>query len=161
MIFPPESICELRQELAAKMESGELTEAEVFRQALAVDPNDPAALRFHAFMADEAGDRAAAEQFGRRFILSDPTSHEGYLLLGRVIADPALAAAYRALGEEKLHFDPEAQAEYVAEAAPPAPPDEPEAVSRELEPHRLIHQLCWACSTPAAKTSSPKPTMPW
>ncbi len=106
MIFPPESILELRHELAAKLEVGRtLTEAEAFRQALAVDPNDPAALRFHAFMAEEAGDAAAAERFGRRFILSDPTSHEGYLLLGRVIADPALGAAYRALGEEKLHFD--------------------------------------------------------
>ena len=141
MIFPPESICELRQELAAKMETGELTEAEVFRQALAVDPNDPAALRFHAFMAEEAGDRAAAEQFGRRFILSDPTSHEGYLLLGRVIADPALAAAYRALGEEKLHFDPEAREAYEFSTKPAPAPGEPEAVARELEPHRLIHQL--------------------
>jgi hypothetical protein len=141
MIFPPDSILELRQELAAKLEAGELTDAEVFRQALAVDPNDPAALRFHAFMAEEAGDRAAAEQFGRRFILSDPTSHEGYLLLGRVIADPALAAAYRALGEEKLHFDPEAREEYEFPAEISAPADEPEAVKHELEPHRLIHQL--------------------
>lgn len=114
MIFPPESICELREELAAKMESGELTEAEVFRQALAVDPNDPAALRFHSFMAEEAGDRAAAAQFGRRLIYADPTSHEGYLLLGRVLDDPGLAAAYRKLGEEKLHFDPEAEAAYQA-----------------------------------------------
>jgi hypothetical protein len=141
MIFPPESICELREELAAKMESGELTEAEVFRQALAVDPNDPAALRFHAFMAEEAGDRVSAEQFGRRFILANPTSHEGYLLLGRVVADPALAAAYRALGEEKLHFDPEAEQEYKAPAQTPPTGDEPEAVARELAPHRLVHQL--------------------
>jgi len=58
MIFPPESILELRRELAAKMESGALTEAEAFRQALAVDPNDPAALRFHALTAEETGDRA-------------------------------------------------------------------------------------------------------
>src|SRR6516165_1284208 len=105
MIFSPESIYELGRGLADKMESGKLTEAEVFRQALAVDPNDPAALRFHTFMAEEAGDKAAAAQYGRRFILANPTSHEGYLLLGRVLPDPALAAAYRALGEEKLHFD--------------------------------------------------------
>jgi uncharacterized protein YchJ len=145
MIFPPESILELRHELAAKLEAGEFTEAEVFRQALAVDPNDPAALRFHAFMAEEAGDPASAERFGRRFILSDPTSHEGYLLLGRVIADPTLAGAYRALGEEKLHFDPEAREDYDlredrAEVSG-GPADEPDAVARELEPHRLIHQL--------------------
>ena len=144
MIFPTESIYELRRELAVKMKSGEITAAELFRQALAVDPNDPAALRFHALAAEEAGDRAAAEQYGRRFILSDPTSHEGYLLLGRVLADPALAAAYRALGEEKLHFDPEASQTYEpapAPLAPPPPEGESEAVTRELEAHRLIHEL--------------------
>uniref|UniRef100_Q01YX5 SEC-C motif domain protein n=1 Tax=Solibacter usitatus (strain Ellin6076) TaxID=234267 RepID=Q01YX5_SOLUE len=141
MIFPPESIYELRQELAAKMESGQLTEAEVFRRALAVDPSDPAALRFYAFMAEQAGDKEAAERYGRRFILANPTSHEGYLLLGRVLSDTALAAAYRALGEEKLHFDPEARVDYDFPDEPPSREGEPEAVTRELEPHRLLHEL--------------------
>ncbi|MCU1233933.1 MAG: motif domain protein [Candidatus Solibacter sp.] len=154
MIFPPESIYELRHELAEKMESGELTEAEVFRQALAVDPSDPAALRFHAMMAEADGDRAAAEQYGRRFILADPTSHEGYLLLGRVLSDRPLADAYHALGKEKLHYFPDAHqtdthqedAHQEDDTAPqpatqPAASDEPESVARELEPHRLIHQL--------------------
>jgi len=154
MIFPPESIYELRRELAEKMESGEMTEAEVFRQALAVDPSDPAALRFHALAAEANGDRAAAETYGRRFILSDPTSHEGYLLLSRVLADRALASAYGALGKEKLHFFPDAHAEHgeheeheeheedvPSAGIPAAPADEPAAVTRELEPHRLVHQL--------------------
>ena len=155
MIFPPESIYELRRELAAKLEAGELTEAEVFRQALAVDPNDPAALRFHAFMAEDSGDRARAEQFGRRFLLADPTSHEGYLLLGRVLADPALAAAYRALGEEKLHFDPEARQDYDFSETPPLA-SEPPAVSREMEPHRLIHQL-FAAGIDAVEPDADRP----
>jgi hypothetical protein len=146
MIFPPESIFELRRELVTKLEAGEITDAEMFRQALAVDPSDPAALRFHAFTAEENGDLAAAEAFGRRFILADPTSHEGYLLLGRVLSDARLAAAYRALGEDKLHFDPEALDEYSIPGEPFPAPDatpvgEPEAVAHELEPHRLIHQL--------------------
>ena len=53
MIFPPESIYEFRGELVAKMESGELSDAEAFRQALAVDPHDPAATRLLAFAAEK------------------------------------------------------------------------------------------------------------
>ena len=144
MIFPPESIYELRRELAAKMDAGTLTEADAFRQALAVDPNDPPALRFHAFTAEEAGDFPLAAQLGHRFLLANPTSHEAYLLLGRVLPDAPLAAAYAALGKLKLHFDPEARAELEAGALP-APAtvseDEPPAVTSELEPHRLIHDL--------------------
>ena len=68
-------------------------------------------------------------------------------MLGRVLPDAALAAAYAALGKQKLHFDPEADAnmdaaELPAEGTtPPAGAAEPDAVSRELEPHRLLHEL--------------------
>ncbi len=144
MIFPPDSILELRHELAEKMNAETLTEADAFRQALAVDPNDPAALRFHAFTAEEAGDLTLAADYGRRFLLANPTSHEGYLLLGRVLPDAPLAAAYGALGKLKLHFDPEARAELEAGSVPAAivvPADEPPAVTAELEAHRLVHEL--------------------
>jgi len=143
MIFPPESIYEFRRELAGKMASGELTDAEAFRQALAVDPHDPAASRFLALAAEKDGDPTHAAQLAHRFLEANPISHEGYLLLGRVLPDPALAAAYSALGKQKLHFNPEAQANLEPGDLPaPAPPkDEPEAVSRELEPHRLLHEL--------------------
>jgi len=110
MIFPPESIYEFRRELAGKMASGELTDAEAFRQALAVDPHDPAASRFLALAAEKDGDPTHAAQLAHRFLEANPISHEGYLLLGRVLPDPALAAAYSALGKQKLHFNPEAQA---------------------------------------------------
>ena len=53
MIFPPESVYEFRRELADKMDSGALTDAEAFRQALAVDPHDPAATRFLALTAED------------------------------------------------------------------------------------------------------------
>src|ERR1039457_3804200 len=109
MIFPPESVHEFRRELAVKMASGALSDAEAFRQALAVDPHDPAATRFIALTAEKDGDRALAAQLAHRFIEAEPTSHEGYALLGRVLSDPPLAAAYLLLGIKKLRFDPEAR----------------------------------------------------
>jgi hypothetical protein len=143
MIFPPESIHEFRRELALKMDSGALTDAEAFRQALAVDPHDPAASRFLALAAETDGYLALAAQLAHRFIEANPISHEGYLLLGRVLPDPALAAAYTALGKQKLHFDPEAQANLESGDLPAPTPSEaePEAVTSELEPHRLLHEL--------------------
>src|SRR5450631_3156242 len=132
MIFPPESVHELCRELAGKMASGAISDAEAFRQALAVDPHDPAATRFLALTTEEEGNPALAAQLAHKFIAANPVSHEGYLLLGRVLPDPPLAAAYAALGKQKLHFDPEAQAEldpaYLAEPAP-TPAGEPEAVT--------------------------------
>jgi hypothetical protein len=144
MIFPPESIYEFRREVALKIESGELTDADAFRQALAVDPHDPAATRFLALAAESDGDPALAAQLGHRFIEANPISHEGYLLLGRVLPNPALAGAYASLGKEKLHFDPEAHAHLHHGDVPEVPAlsaTEPEAVTRELEPHRLLHEL--------------------
>jgi hypothetical protein len=144
MIFPPESVYEFRRELVAKIKAGALSDAEAFRQALAVDPHDPASTRFLALSAEKDGDLALAAQLGHRFIESDPISHEGYLLLGRVLPDKALRAAYGILGIKKLHFDPEAM-EKLARPDLPDPPavliDEPAAVTRELEPHRLLHEL--------------------
>ncbi len=144
MIFPPESVHEFRRELVGKMKSGALSNAEAFRQALAVDPHDPAATRFLALAAEKDGDPILAAQLGHRLVEANPVSHEGYLLLGRVHSVPPLAAAYAALGKKKLHFDPEAQAELAAgdlAEPPPTPDDEPAAVTHELEPHRLLHEL--------------------
>src|ERR1035437_2847226 len=144
MISPPESVHEFRRELAAKMATGVLGDAEAFRQALAVDPHDPAATRFLALTAEKDGDRTLAAKLAHRFIEANPVSYEGYVLLGRVLSDRPLAAAYGLLGIEKLHFDPEAKAE-LAHLDLPDPPlvlhDEPQAVTRELEPHRLLHEL--------------------
>ena len=144
MIFPPESVYEFRRELAAKMANGALSDAEAFRQALAVDPHDPAATRFLALTAEKDGDPALAAQLAHRFIEANPVSHEGYALLGRVLSDRPLAIAYLALGIKKLHFDPEAGPALERANVPDPPavlPGEPEAVTRELEPHRLLHEL--------------------
>src|SRR5260370_16553701 len=133
MIFPPESVYEFRRDLVAKMASGALTDAEAFRQALAVDPHDPAATRFLALTAEKEGDLPLAAQLAHRFIEANPVSHEGYLLLGRVLPDRPLAAAYGALGLKKLHFDPEAEAKLASARLPHPPPllvDEPEPLPR-------------------------------
>src|ERR1019366_4799252 len=144
MIFPPESVYELRRELAAKMASGALSDAEAYRQALAVDPHDPVATRFLALTAEKDGDPTLAAQLAHRFVQADPLSHEGYALLGRVLPRGPLATAYLALSIKKLHFDPEAGPRLASANVPDPPlvlPDEPEAVTRELEPHRLLHEL--------------------
>ena len=136
MIFPPESIDEFRSDLLAKMTSGALSDAEAYRQALAVDPHDPIATSMLAAAAEKDGDFPLAVQLAHRSIQADPISHEGYAMLGRVLPAGPLATAYLGLGLIKLHFDPEAG------PVPPAVlPDEPEAVTRELEPHRLLHEL--------------------
>jgi hypothetical protein len=144
MIFPPESVYELRRELAAKMATGAVSKAEAYRQELAVDPHDPVATGFLALTAEKDGDLTLAAQLARRFIEANPISHEGYMLLGRVLPRGPLATACLALGIKKLHFDPEAK-ERLASANVPDPPlvipDEPEAVTGELEPHRLLHEL--------------------
>ena len=68
MIFPPESVYEFRRELVAKMESGALSDAEAFRQALTVDPHDPAATRYLALFAEKSGDREQTVQLAHRAI---------------------------------------------------------------------------------------------
>src|ERR1022692_1577740 len=144
MIFPPESVYDFRRELAAKMANGALSDAEAFRQALAVDPHDPAATRFLALTAEKDGEPALAAQLAHRFIEANPISHEGYALLGRVLPRGSLATAYLALSIKKLHFDPEAGPRLASANVPDPPlviPDEPDAVTRELEPHRLLHEL--------------------
>src|SRR5438477_13052174 len=109
MIFPSGSLYDLRRELLAKMNSGELKEAEGFAQALEADPDDPASLRALALLAEEAGDREAAERYARRFVQADPTSHDSYMVLSRILTRPGgpppLANAYAHLGLEEMRND--------------------------------------------------------
>jgi hypothetical protein len=147
MIFPDETVLRLRGELEDRVSAGELSEAEAYREALAADPEDPRALRLLALLAEDEKDFDGAESFAWRWLRADPLSHEAFRLIGRLLGrDPARAsrgAAYGALGRVKLHFDPEAEAD--PEPAEPAA-DEPPEVTRELEPHRLLHEL-WIAST--------------
>jgi len=147
MIFPTEDVLKLRGELEDRVTAGELSEAEAYEKALAADPEDPRALRLLALLAEDQGEFDGADKLAWRWLRADPLSHEAFRLIGRLLArDPAQAAradAYQALGKEKLHFDPEAEQE------PPAPAptgDEPAEVTRELEPHRLLHEM-WTAST--------------
>src|ERR1019366_2198577 len=56
--------------------------AEAFRQALAVDPHDPAATRFLAMTAEKDGDRTLAVQLAHRFIAHEPPSRMKDTLCG-------------------------------------------------------------------------------
>jgi hypothetical protein len=147
MIFPTEAVLELRAELENRVTAGELSEAEAYREALAADPADPRALRLLALLAEDEGDFESAGALAWRWLHADPLSHEVFTLIGRLLGrDPshaARAAAYRALGQTKLHFDPEAEAD-------PEPvamlEGEPPEVTNELAPHRLLHEM-WISST--------------
>jgi hypothetical protein len=171
IVFPPDSIYELRREVAAQMDSGAIGEAEAFRRVLDADPHDWMALRFFVREAEERGDAAAAEQYVRRYIASHPGDSAGYITLSRLLKtagrDGALVDGYHHLGLYKLAGDPEALAEAnipalldrsnitgklrdlpaeeallaVLQAAEEAAGAEPDEVSRELEPHRLIYHL--------------------
>src|SRR5215468_9315164 len=142
MIFPTDSLIELRGKLEDRVSAGELSEAEAYREALAADAQDPRALRLLALLAEEEGDFAGAEDLAWRWLAADPLSHEVFRLIGRLLArDPAQAqraAAYTALGNAKLHYDPEAERDHTE---PVAAEDEPTEVTHEMEPHRLLHAL--------------------
>jgi hypothetical protein len=155
MIFPSDSVIELRRRLEDRVAEGELSEADAYREALAADPNDPRALRLLALLAEDEGDFAAAQDLAWQWLRADPLSHEAFRLIGRLLGrepgQAARAAAYLSLGREKLHFDPEADAEDDWEnddgkdgAVPSA--DEPAEVTHEMEPHRLLHAM-WVAST--------------
>jgi hypothetical protein len=152
MIFPSESVIDLRRDLEDRAAEGELSEADAYREALAADPSDPRALRLLALLAEDEGDFALVQDLAWRWLRADPLSHEAFRLIGRLLGrDPAQAdraAAYLSLGKEKLHFDPEADAEEEDDdedgTAPSA--DEPAEITREMEPHRLLHAM-WVATT--------------
>ena len=170
MIFPSESLYNLRGELLAKIHAGELSDAEGFGQALEADPDDRASLRVLTLLAEKEGDREAAERYARRFVQADPISYDGYMALARILGRPEslshLSAAYAQLGIMKMRFDPEAverldtarlaafglpaivrklpkerALEVVAAALNQTLASEPAAVTWELEPHRIVQQM--------------------
>jgi hypothetical protein len=171
IIFPRESIYELRREAMAQMDSGTIGQAEAFGRVLNADPHDWMALRFFTKEAEERGDIAAAEQYARRYIASHPGDSAGYSTLSRLLKiagrDGALVEGYHYLGLYKLAGDPEALAEAdipalldrlnitgklrdlpaeeallaVIQAAEEAAGEESDEAARELEPHRLIYHL--------------------
>jgi SEC-C motif len=128
MIFPSEALLETRRNLLARLEVGEITQEEAFREALNADPEDFTAIRFFAGAALEAGDLDGAESYARHLIRLHPGDSAGYTLLSEVLRkrdpDSPLASAYANAPE---HTTPSA--------------DEPENVTRELEPYRLVAHI--------------------
>jgi hypothetical protein len=148
MIFPTEAVTLLRGDLEDRVAAGQISEADAYRQALATDPQDPRALRLLALLAEDEEDFSGAETLAWRWLHADPLSHEAFRLIARLLSrDPAQAAraaAYRHLGNEKLHYDPEAEPVHAPPA--PTPSDESAEVAAEMEPHRLLHTM-WLAST--------------
>src|SRR5690348_9812588 len=132
MIFPTESVLELRASLQDRIDDGDLAEAEAYREGLAADPEDPRALRLLALLAEEQGDYEAASDLGWRFLRADPLFYEAYHLIGRLLSrnpeDAARGRAYLALGDAKLHINPDAEGGE-APAAPGPDPNEPPEVA--------------------------------
>jgi hypothetical protein len=171
IVFPSESVYEIRRSLAAQMTSGELDKADAFRRALEADPDDSIALVVLGLAAQKAGDLAEAERLARASIRNHPNGHDGYMLLQRVLvirgADPQLAAGYAELGLKNAAYDEQAlESLDIGKSLPELPAKllagsernfellqmtiehlgqtrlpETPAVAAELEPHRLIHQL--------------------
>ena len=147
MIFPSEAVIQRRRSLFVRMSSGKITGDEAFRQALEADPDDIIALRFLALKAQEADD-PEAERYLRDLIRRHPSGYEGYLGLAQILdkTDPmsALASGYAQLALQKMRDDDDAQkqVDVAGLAQSPCASNPPDAVTRELEPHRLIFQLC-------------------
>jgi hypothetical protein len=149
MIFPPDSLYQLRNNLMARVERAELTEEAAALEALSADPADVRALEYLAFAAEQAGDLARAETYARDWILNNPSSCDAYLAMGRILLEetPRLsrALAYAQLGVAKAKFDEEAQervqADWPVANFGQTNQEESEALVREMRPHRLIHEL--------------------
>jgi tetratricopeptide (TPR) repeat protein len=171
MIFPTESLYQLRRALVAKVAAGEITEVEGFRKALEADPDDSTAVAFLARYAEEAGDLPEAERYARQLIRNHPSGHQGYLLLARILGgtdrQSILMRGYAELGLAKMQFNEEslqdldvdrfAQLCGASEATRSLPEDqvlavlaealkkqrslEPIEVEEEMRAHRLVHEL--------------------
>ena len=170
MIFPTDEVIQLRRGLYERITAGEITDEEAFRQGLQADPDDIIALEFLTLAAADRND-PQTEQYARELVRMHPSSHQGYLVLGKILnqRDPESQAslAFVRLAFDKMQNDERAvehsnvdkiakslglsklvkglsKEEMIAafsglleRTAGP----EPEDVTRELEPHRLISQL--------------------
>lgn len=171
MIFPSESLFQLRQTLVKQVAAGEITDIESYQRALEVDPDDPVPLSYLAVHAEESGDLAEAERYSRELIRTHPCSQDGYFLLSRILLkkDPHshLARSLAQLGLEKVQFDEDAMDRFdvdqlaeqcgfsniladksrdqafaiLVEALKRSLGQEPIEVEEQLRPHRLVHEL--------------------
>ena len=109
MIFPTDSIFETRRKIVARVEAGEISEVEGYREALRADPDDPAPLLFLSAEAAGQGDLRTAEEYARNAIRNHPNSYLGYMLLAEVLhadrLESPLPQAYFALAVRKAAFD--------------------------------------------------------
>lgn len=112
IIFPSDALYELRRNLVAQMDSGGLSEADGFRQAIEADPDDSIALLYLGLAAEREGDLKEAERLARLAIRNHPSGHRAYILLQRLVTarnpDSPLVEGYAQLGLNKILWDEEA-----------------------------------------------------
>lgn len=180
IVFPSDSLYQLRRSLGDRIQSGDLTAAEAFREALAADPNDSTALMRLGIDAQQTGDLVEAERLARASIQNHPHGPDGYRLLLQILdkrgADPQLVSGYTELWLKNIAYDeealdaldfgkilPELPAEFLAgghrnyellqmilEHLEQSRLPEPAAVTHELEPYRVVHQLREAGEEPVS-----------
>jgi hypothetical protein len=112
IIFPSDALYELRRNLVAQMDSGGLSEADGFRQAIEADPDDSMALLYLGLAAEGEGDLTEAERLARLAIRNHPSGHQAYMLLQRLVAarnpDSPLVEGYAQLSLKKILWDEDA-----------------------------------------------------
>jgi tetratricopeptide (TPR) repeat protein len=169
VLFPSESLDNLRREVLAQIESGKISREAGFRRLVEADPLDAYSWAELGNIAYLSNDADQAEECARRFILSRPASPEAYFAMGRALAlrgTSPLADAYDRFGISLVelddpgleHFDVEGLAailklDYLLDEFPPEEVfrmltrklvdwnEQPPEVQSELEPCHLIRCL--------------------
>jgi len=162
---------EHRRELLRQVESGDIDVEQAFRQVLTVDPHDYIALLLVGRACEDKGEVSTAQNYYWRALAANPCQSETYTLLWQSLTrnatDPELAhslsflAIHRMLqdpdrsdrvvekfldnlrgqlSENSRDVDPETLAAAILKLAL-ARPGEPERVTEELRPLRLIQEL--------------------
>src|SRR5262249_49878943 len=119
MVFPTEALQALRHHLGTQMTAGTLTEEEVYRQALAADPDDFTSI-IHLLDGGMTARRfAEAERLGWELLRTAPTWPHSYLMFTTVLEKrkqrSALALQFLLLGLEMLTHDEEELEEFAFE----------------------------------------------
>jgi tetratricopeptide (TPR) repeat protein len=138
IIFPSDALYELRRNLVAQMDSGELSEADGFRQALEADPNYSMALLYLGLAAEREGSLEEAERLARLAIRNHPSGHQAYILLQRLVAarnsDSPLVEGYSQLGLKKILWDEDALEKMdFRKLAPQLAPGSSDIVQNDME----------------------------
>ncbi|MGH9723128.1 MAG: SEC-C metal-binding domain-containing protein [Bryobacteraceae bacterium] len=168
-VFTLESVLEARERLMERKKNGKLTQLEVFREALKLDPHDHIALTAIGADLVQQGRPEEAVDYLWRSIAACPSAPEGYGWLNQAVrdVDPELADSLMSLVTRRLLRDPnygpgvrekwiarfpaktgDVLSDMVSEVLEGVVtdlsrgvPNEPSRVTEKLRPHRLIQDI--------------------